>query len=71
MIIVGEEERWHLVVDGNELPEAYDGFIKGTPIIFDSDNQFHTIALRSPGPEFLRVEVTIPNTWKIKSGIKQ
>jgi hypothetical protein len=63
---IGDEEKWYLVVDGNQLQEEYGGFIKGTPIIFDSDNQFHTIALRSPGPEFFLVEVTIPNTWKIE-----
>jgi hypothetical protein len=69
MRVEEKDEKWHLVVNGRKLPEIYGGFIRGTPIIFDSDNQFHTIALRSPGPEFLFVEVTIPQTWKITSGI--
>jgi Tol biopolymer transport system component len=68
LTVIGKDEIWHLVVDGKELPETYGGFRLGTPIIFDSDDHFHTIGLR-PGPEFLNIEVTIPETWKIKSGI--
>jgi WD40 repeat protein len=64
-----EKENWYLVVDGQKLPEIYGGFIRDTPIVYDADNQFHTIALRSPGPEFLNIEVTIPQVLKIKSGI--
>ena len=54
------DKKWHLVVDGKELAETYDGFMKGTPIIFDSNTHFHTLAMREPGPEFLRIEVDIP-----------
>ncbi len=53
-------EKWCLVVDGKQLPGTYGGFMRGTPIIFDSDSHFHTIAMREPGPEFLRIEVDIP-----------
>ena len=54
------DEKWHLVVDGKQLPGTYGGFMRGTPIIFDSNTHFHTIAMREPGPEFLRIEVDIP-----------
>jgi hypothetical protein len=66
-----DAEYWYLIVDGQKLPEIYGGFIRGTPIVFDTDTEFHTIALRSPGTEFLSVEVTIPEAWKIKSGISK
>jgi hypothetical protein len=45
-----------VVVDGVEGKE-YDGFMKGSRLIFDSPSQFHTLALS--GNEFLRVEVEI------------
>lgn len=62
-------EEWKLVVNGFVLDGTYSGFMKDTPIIFDSPNQFHTIALRSPGPEFLLIEVKIPETIKLKTSI--
>jgi len=45
-----------VVVDGVEGKE-YDGFMKGSRLIFDSPSQFHTLALS--GNEFSRVEVEI------------
>jgi hypothetical protein len=40
-------------VEGKE----YDGFMKGSRLVFDSPSQFHTLAQR--GDEFLRVEIEI------------
>jgi hypothetical protein len=40
-------------VEGKE----YDGFLKGSRLVFDSPSQLQTLALR--GDEFLRVELKI------------
>ena len=68
-VCAGNKNEWKLVVDGHVLNNTYGGFIKDTPIIWDSPNHFHTIALREPGPEFLLVEVDIPKTVKLESEI--
>jgi hypothetical protein len=47
---------WLAVVDGAEGNE-YDGFLKGSRLVFDSPSQLHTLAFR--GDKFLRVEVKI------------
>ena len=60
---------WHLVVDGHILPGDYGGFMKATPIIYDSPNHFHTIAMREPGPEFLLIEVEIPENVELETEI--
>ena len=57
-LTLGKE--WRLVVDGKLLPEIYGGFMRGTPIVFDSNTHFHTLAMKEPGPEFVRIEVDIP-----------
>ena len=48
--------KWLVVVDGVEGKE-YDGFLRGSRLVFDSPSQLHTLAGR--GDEFLRVEVEI------------
>lgn len=47
---------WFVVVDGVEGKE-YDTFIRGSKLVFDSPNLFHTLAFR--GREIFRVEVEI------------
>ena len=64
-------ERWQLVVNGHVLPETYGGFYRGTPIIFDSPTHFHTQAIKSGGKEFVVIDVEIPETLKLKSGLNQ
>ncbi|MDO9264944.1 MAG: hypothetical protein Q7U02_13330, partial [Desulfosalsimonadaceae bacterium] len=64
------EEKWHLIVNGLTLPETYGGFFKGTPTIFDSPTRFHTLGIKSGGTEFVIIEVDIPETLKLKSGLK-
>ena len=63
-------EKWHLLVNGQLLPEIYGGFFKGTPIIFDSPTHFHTIGIKPGGKEFVLIDVEIPETLKLTSGIK-
>jgi len=45
-----------VVVDGVEGKE-YDGFLKGSRLVFDSPSQIHILAVR--GDELLRVELEI------------
>ena len=45
-----------VVVDGKEGKE-YDGFLRGSKLVFDSPKSFHTLARR--GDEIFRVEVEI------------
>ena len=47
--------KWLVVLEGVEGTE-YDGYLKGSRLIFDSPSQFHHLAGR--GGEFLRLEVT-------------
>lgn len=63
------EEKWHLIVNGHVLPETYGGFYKGTPIIFDSPTHFHTQAIKAGGTEFVVIDVEIPETLKLTSGL--
>jgi len=53
------DKKWVIFVDGKQLAGEYGGFMKGTPMVFDSPTHFHTIALNDPGPTFLRIEVDI------------
>lgn len=71
-IAFGGENNWHLVVNGEVLPESYGGFIKGTPLIFDAPNQFHTIGLDNTktGGEFLFIECNIPESFNLKSSLQ-
>ncbi|NOY69674.1 MAG: hypothetical protein GXP53_09365, partial [Deltaproteobacteria bacterium] len=62
---------WKLMVDGKILPQVYAGFMKGTPIIFDTPSKFHTLGFRMPGPEFIRVEVEIPESSRLTTELKQ
>jgi Tol biopolymer transport system component len=63
------KNKWKIVVDGHILDKTYGGFFKDSPIIFDSSNYFHTIALEDPGPKFLAIDVKIPKNIKIQSEI--
>jgi hypothetical protein len=63
------DEKWHLIVNGQVLPEVYGGFYKGTPILFDSPTQFHTIGINPGGTEFVVIDVDIPETLKLTSGL--
>ena len=58
-----QEDQWHLIINGEVSPNTYGGFMKNTPIIFDDKNKFHTLALRDPGPEFILIEVEIPEAF--------
>jgi len=49
-------QKWFVVVDGKEGKE-YDGFLRGSELVFDSPKSFHTLAFR--GIEIFRVEVQI------------
>ena len=63
-----KENDWKVIVDGHILDETFGGFIKGTPMIFDTDDHFHTIGLRNPEkPEFILIEVDIPDSIKLKT----
>ncbi len=57
------QDEWRIVVDGEILPEKYGGFMVGTPMVWDSPTHFHTLAMREPGPTFLRVEVEVPENF--------
>lgn len=48
--------KWFVVVDGVEGP-GYDGFLKGSKLIFDSPTSLHGLALRDN--EFFRVQIDI------------
>jgi len=48
-----------VVVDGEE-GKGYDGFLRGSKLVFDSPNSFHGLARR--GIEIFRVEVEIEAT---------
>ena len=60
---MAQENQWHLIINGEVLPVTYGGFMKGTPIIFDSPDKFHTLGFREPGPEFILIEVEIPSNF--------
>lgn len=60
---MNKENQFHLIINGEVFPNIYGGFIKSTPIIFDDKNKFHTLALREPGPEFILIEVEIPEAF--------
>ena len=60
---MGKENQFHLIINGEVLPNTYGGFMKDTPIIFDNKNKFHTIALQESGPEFILIEVEIPEAF--------
>lgn len=64
------EEKWHLIINGNVLPETYGGFFRGTPIIFDSPAHCHTMGIKPGGTEFIVIDVDIPETFKLTSEIK-
>ena len=51
--------KWYVVVDGKKGTQAFDGFVKRTPLVFDSPTRLHGIALRTPGQKYFRVEVEI------------
>jgi hypothetical protein len=61
--VLNMKEEWCIVVDGEILPERYGGFIMGTPMVWDDATHFHTLAMREPGPTFLRVEVEVPENF--------
>ncbi len=69
-------EEWKMIVDGHLLNETYAGFIKTTPIIYDTNNHFHTIGIRTgsdgirTGSEFALIEVDIPESSKLESRFK-
>jgi len=60
-----KDNKYSLVVNGHVLPGQYEGFYLGTPLVFDAANRFHTIGMREPGPEFLLIEVEIPESIKL------
>lgn len=63
------KEKWHLIINGHVLPEIYGGFFKGTHIIFDSPTRFHTLGIKPGGTEFVVIDVEIPETLKLTSGL--
>ena len=65
----GEKGEFFLAVNGHVLPTKYGGFFKDTPLVFDDNRNFHTIGMREPGPEFLLVEVEIPEKIKLETDI--
>ncbi|MDZ7832219.1 MAG: WD40 repeat domain-containing protein [Desulfobacterales bacterium] len=65
----GEKKEFFLVVNEHILPTQYGGFFKDTPIVFDDDRKFHTIGMREPGPEFLLIEVEIPENVKLETDL--
>jgi len=64
-----KEGNWKLVVDGSILEASYAGFIKTTPVIYDTENHFHTIGIKD-GSEFVLIEVDIPKNVKLESRFK-
>jgi hypothetical protein len=52
----GGKWEWLVVVDGKEGKE-YNGFLRGSKLVFDSPNSLHTLAFRIP--EIFRVKVKI------------
>ena len=65
----GEKGEFFLAVNGHILPTQYGGFFKDTPIVFDDDRKFHVIGMREPGPEFLLIEVEIPENVKLETDL--
>jgi len=59
---------WKLIVDGHVLDNNYSGFIKTTPIIYDTSNHFHTIGVKNSA--FVLIDVEIPEESKIESSFK-
>lgn len=62
---------WQIAVDGKILPEAYAGFMRGTPFVFDTPTRCHILGFRMPGPEFVRIEVDLQNLPEISTSIEQ
>jgi len=56
--------KWFLVVDGKAGTQTFFGFVKREPLVFDSPNRFHGLAIRMPEREYFRVEVEIPEGSK-------
>ena len=57
--VAGRGNKRLVVVDGEEGKE-YDGFLRGSKLVFDSPNSFHGLAFR--GNRFFRVEIEIETT---------
>ncbi len=65
----GKTKEFFLVVNGHVLPTTYSGFYPDTPIVFEDDNHFRIIGVRLPGPEFLLIEVEIPENIKLETDL--
>lgn len=63
------EEKWNIIINGYTLPQSYGGFLKGTPLIFDSPNHLHTVGLNAGGTGFVLIDIDIPESVKLKSEI--
>jgi len=66
-----KEGEYFLIVNGHVVPTTYNGFFKDTPLVFDDATHFHTIGMRETdtGPEFLQIEVEIPENIKLETDI--
>jgi len=63
------EEKWRIVIDNKVLPETFGGFVRGTALLFDGPDRFHTIAITNSGTAFSLIEAFIPETFSITSSI--
>jgi len=52
---------WYIVVDAKMSENRFDGSVKKSPLVFDSESTLHGIAWRLPGPEFFRIDIEITN----------
>jgi Tol biopolymer transport system component len=53
------KDQWRVYVDGAAGQNFFDATLKDGTITFDGENQCRMIALKMPGPEFLRLDIQI------------
>jgi len=53
-------DSWLILVDGKPAKTQFSGFIKGSQLLFDSPKLIRSLAIRLPGPAFVRYNLTLP-----------
>jgi Tol biopolymer transport system component len=54
-----QDNQWRIYVDGKPGQVLFDAFLKDGLIVFDSENHCRTVVLKMPGPQFVRLDISI------------
>jgi hypothetical protein len=58
--IGGVGNTWWVLVDDQQAKTLFPSFIGGSSLIFDDPKHVRGLAMRFPGPEFVRYNLTLP-----------